>query len=434
MNASTPGLQGLILAVLLGAFAAAHAAAVSSIKAPPAQATVSADTPQAREHLAGIQALVNGKPLEAKNRFQASLKIDPAYAPAWIGLAAVAQAQGSLAQAEKHLKEAERVAPKAPEVHLAWGRFHLSRNDTAKAETAFGKAHALGPNQIPPLLELGNLYLRLPGRAPDALSAFQKAVGIDARNALAQYGRGVSAAGAGQREEAFAALALAAELAPQDPAPHRAMGRLHLEAGATDKALAAFDAGLTRQPRFVPLMLDRGDTLGRAGRWDDAVRQLEAAAALAPEAADVQVKLGDAHQGAARWNEAEKFYLHAIRLNARNPIAFNNLAWMTVERKGDARKAVEWASEAVKLSPGSSPFHDTLGWAQRAAGDLPAAARSHQRAISLEPNVASYHYHLGLVLVAMQKPVEAQAALKRALDIDPKLPQADEARRLLKSL
>lgn len=434
MNASTPGLQGLILAFLLGASATAHTAAVTSTKTPSVPATASAETPQAREHRAGIQALLNRKPLEAKSRFEASLKIDAAYAPAWVGLAAVAQAQGSMALAEKHLKEAQRVAPKASEVPLAWGRLHLSRNETAKAETAFLQAHALAPAQIPPLLELGNLYLGLNNRAPDALGAFQKAVAIDGKNAMAQYGRGVSAASTGQRDEAFTALGMAAELAPQDPAPHRAMGRLHLEIGEVDKALAAFDTGLTRQPRFVPLMLDRSDALGRAGRWDDAVRQLEAAAVLAPDAAEVQVKLGDAHQGAARWTEAEKFYLQAIRLNARNPIAFNNLAWMTVERKGDARKAVEWANEAVKLSPGSSPFHDTLGWAQRAAGDLPAAARSHQRAISLEPNVASYHYRLGLVLVEMKRPSEAQGAFRRSLELDPKLPQADEVRRLLKSL
>jgi tetratricopeptide (TPR) repeat protein len=408
MTASTPYLPTLVLALLLSAPLAATAAAVTSIKLPAVSASASADSPQAREHRAGIQALLNGKQLEAKGHFEASLKIDPAYAPAWVGLAAVAQGQGSLALAEKHLKEAERVAPKAPEVHLAWGRYWLAKSDPVRAEAAFRQAHALGPAQIPPLIELGDLYLRLPARAPDALIAFQKAVAINGENAMAQYGRGVSAAAAGQRDEAFAALERAAELAPQDPA-------------------------LARQPRFVPLMLDRGDALGRAGRWDDALAQFRAAEALAPGDAEIQVKLGDAHQGAARWAEAEKFYLQAIRLNARNPIAFNNLAWMTVESKGDAKKAVAWASEAVKLSPGSSPFHDTLGWAQRAAGDLPAAARSHQRAISLEPKVASYHYHLGLVLVALRKPVEAQAALRRSLELDPKLPQAGEVRRLLQS-
>jgi len=32
-------------------------------------------------------------------------------------------------------------------------------------------------------------------------------------------------------------------MAPKDPAAHRAMGRLYMEAGGLDKALAAFDAG-----------------------------------------------------------------------------------------------------------------------------------------------------------------------------------------------
>lgn len=435
MNALQSKTAGFVFfAALLLQSMAVQAAAIILPGRPFSVEQANADTPQAREHRAGIQAFVNGKKVDAKRYFEAALKIDPGYAPAWVGLAAVAQSQGSLAQTEKHLQQAERVGPKAPEVHLAWGRFHLSKNDPVKAEASFRAAQELAPGQIPPLLELGDLYLRRPGRAADALSAYRQAVQLDERNAMAQYGRGVAAAATGQREEALAALQRTAELSPKDPAPLRAIGRLHLEVGALDKALAAFDAGLVRRPDFVPLLLDRGDALGRAGRWDDAVRQFQAVELLAPKVAEIKVKLGDAHQGAQRWNDAEKYYLAAINLEPTNPIPYNNLAWMTVERKGDAKKAVTWASQAVKLSPASSPFHDTLGWAQRAAGDLTAAARSHRHAISLEPNQAAYHYHLGLVLVSLQKPGEAQAAFKRALEINPQLPEAGEVRRLLKSL
>lgn len=392
------------------------------------------DTPQGREHRAGVQAQIGGKLDVAKGHYEASLRIDANYAPALVGLAAVAQAQGSLVQAEKHLRQAERVAPNAPEVHLAWGRYHLSRREMARAETSFRAAHTLAPKQIPPLLELGEVYLRMPGRSADALSAFLKATAIDANNPLAQYGLGVAAATAGQSSEAYRAFGRSAELAPKDPAPHRAMGRLHLEAKEFDKALSAFDAGLARQPGFVPLMLDRADALARMARWKEAIAQLTAAETLLPRSAEVKVKLGDVHQAAAQWQEAEKLYLQAISLDPKSPIAYNNLAWMTVERNGDASKAVVWARQAVTISPRSSPFHDTLGWAERAAGNLQAAVASFKRAIQLESNIAGYHYHLGVAQAELKQPAEARTALKRALELDRQLPQAEAAQRLLKSL
>ena len=127
-------------------------------------------------------------------------------------------------------------------------------------------------------------------------------------------------------------------------------------------------------------------------------------------------------------------YLKAIALAPKNPLAYNNLAWMTVERGGDAKLAVEMASKAVKLSPNSSPLYDTLGWAQRAAGNLADAQSSLRRAIELEPRVAAYHYHLGVVQRDLKDNAAARASLMRALQLDSSLEQADEVRKLLKEM
>jgi tetratricopeptide (TPR) repeat protein len=424
----------LIPALVLGLHCIATAEPMNSAGQPLATRNSQPESPQGREHRAGMQAMVNGDLAAAKNRFEASLKIDPAYAPAMLGLAAVAQAQARLPDAEMHLQQAEKASPNAAEVKLARGRFQLARGDLAGAEAAFRAAVELGRGQIPPLLELGDLYLRLPGRQAEALTAYRQAVAIDARNPFAQYGLGVAAAASGERDLAFDAFDKAAALRPKDAAPLRAAGRLHLEAGAIDKALAAFDAGLLRQPKFVPLIFDRSDALARGARWDEAIKALLAVEAMTPKSAELSVKLGDAYQGAGRWSAAEKQYLKAIELAPQHPIAYNNLAWMTIERKGNPQKALEWAQRAVQLSPRSAPFHDTLGWAERANGNLPAASASIQRAIELEPRVASFHYHLGVVKSEAKQPAAARAALTKALEIDARMPEAQKVRQLLGSL
>jgi tetratricopeptide (TPR) repeat protein len=369
----------------------------------------------------------------AEAKYQAALKIDPKYVPALIGMAGVAQTRNDRTQVENYLQQAEKASPKGPEVHVAWGRYYLRNNEPSRAEKSFLRAREFAPSAIPPLLELGDLYLRT-RRPKEALTAYRDAVKLDGGNRFAQYGLGVAAAANGERDEAFRALGRAAELAPKDPAPHRAIGRLHFEAGNLDQALAAFDAGLARQPRFVPLMLDKAEVLERQKKVDEALAQYAAAEKLAPKSAEILVRKADTYQRARRWDEAETAYQRAIALEPKSPLAYNNLAWMTVERQGDAKKAVEWARKAVELSPRSSPLLDTLGWAQRAAGDLAGAQSSLKRAIELEPKVALYHLHLGLVQRDMKDAPAARRSFERAVELAPSSPDAEQARRALKEL
>jgi tetratricopeptide (TPR) repeat protein len=391
------------------------------------------DTPASREFRAGLQAQLKGDLVTARARFEDALKLDSKYAPALIGLAGVAQAQGDDAKVQQLLRQAEQASPRSPDVRMAWGRYYLRKNDLKQAEKYFLSAREVAPRTIPPLIELGEIYLRT-GRPGEAVRVFRLGTELDPKNRFAQYGLGVALAATGQRNEAIRTLENASELTASDPAPLRAVGRLYLETGELDKALAAFDRGLQRQPKFVPIMLDRAEALARMNRTNEAIAQLVAAEALAPESAEVQFRLGDVYQGAKRYPEAEKAYLRAISLAPKNPLPYNNLAWMLVASGGDAKRAVEFAGKAVEMSPRSSPLLDTLGWAQRAAGDLNGAQASLKRAIELEPNFAAYHYHLGVVQRDLKQNAAARSSLRRALELDPKLPQADEAKKLLAEL
>lgn len=398
---------------------------------PPLAAHESA---QAKAHRAGVQAILNGKPTEAEAHFRASLESDPKFVPALLGLAALAQAANVLDETDKYLSAAEKIDPRAADVKLARGRYLMARGKLGEAEVAMKSAALAAPGKVPPLLELGDLYLRMPGRQAESLAAYRRAVEIDPKNAGAFYGLGAAAAANGRRADAIAALETAAALQPRDASAFRAIAGLQLEAGAFGKALSAIDGALARQPKLVPLMLDRADVLSRAGRSDDAIQQLQKAADAAPRSFEVRVKLGDTFVAAGKAAQAQAQYLKAIELEPKHPLAYNNLAWLTVERKGDVKMAVEWSKQAVALAPDAAAFRDTLGWALRAAGDLPAAISSLKRAVELDPKGAGYQYHLGIAQAENQNSTEARSTLNKALQLDPSLPDATKARDLLKSL
>ena len=432
-SGSTFSARLLLLVVALYG-TSAQAIPIESITGkPPTSAALPPEAAANLEFRKGIDAGLKRKNNVAKSHFLAALKLDAKFTPAMIGLAYIAQKEGDRAQAEKYLIQAESAAPQAAEVHLAWGRFYVSTRQFEKAEFSFKQAINLNPKSVTPLLELGDLYLTMDAsRRNDAVKTFATAMELAPDNKFAAYSFGVASALIGRQEDALSAFEKAATLAPKDPAPLRAIGRLYMETGALDKALNAFDRGLKRQPNFLALMLDRGDALARQGKWAEAIRQISAAAKIAPASSEIQIKLGDAYQGAKRWDDSRSAYAKAIAMNSKNPLAHNNLAWMLLQQGGSPAKAVESAKQAVSLAPNSAPFLDTLGWAQRAAGDLPAAAESLRRATDIEPKSGEFQLHYGIVLIELKRTAEAQQALNRALD--PQFPGAGEARKLLRSL
>lgn len=412
----------------------ASAAPIAQLGREPATLAVEPEAPTGPDYRAGIQALLKGDLPAAQTRFEKVLKATPRDVPALLAMAAVSQARGATAETEKFLQAAEKIQPQATEVLLARGRWLLTRGDLPGAEKLFRTAASAAPDKMPPLLDLAGVLMRSPARKAEALDAYRKAVVLDPRNAHAQYGLGVTAAVNGQRDEALGALQQAAVLRPKDPAAPQAIGKLQLEAGAVDKALAAFDKALSLQPRSVALMIDRADALQLAGRGADALKQLMVADKQAPRTLAVHLKLGDVHLAAGRTAEAQVQYLKAIEIDAKHPLAYNNLAWMTVEQRGDASQAVAWARQAVMLAPGASPFHDTLGWAARAAGRQADAISSVQRAIELDPQVATYHYHLGVLRYENKQFGEARQSLNKALALNLQMPEADKAKQMLSAL
>jgi tetratricopeptide (TPR) repeat protein len=158
------------------------------------------------------------------------------------------------------------------------------------------------------------------------------------------------------------------------------------------------------------------------GKEDEAVKILQKAAAQAPKDAEPQMalaqlltrlgKLDEANGALARAGELSTSSSPAVKarvLAARSSMAL---------RTGKAGEAMALAQQAVQAEGGANSLA-ALARAQARMG-LPAARETAEKAVKAGPSSAAAHLSLGDALLAAYLGKEAEAAYKRASEIDPR--------------
>jgi predicted O-linked N-acetylglucosamine transferase (SPINDLY family) len=127
---------------------------------------------------------------------------------------------------------------------------------------------------------------------------------------------------------------------------------------------------------------------------------------------------GVAQQRAGRFQEAEAAYRSVVASEPANAEAWRLLGMLALEMKQhDA--AVGYLEQAVRLQPGTSFFHGSLGVAHASRGDWPAAHGCFKQAVELDPHNAELRNNLGTSLIALGKPQEALAHFLDAIRLQP---------------
>ena len=161
-------------------------------------------------------------------------------------------------------------------------------------------------------------------------------------------------------------------------------------------ALKHAQTAVSWEPNAAPLRQELAVILGALSRPQEAAEQLREACRLAPQ-------------------DSEGHYKLALALN----------------ELGDLSGAAAELAKAVELQPRHVDAWYNLGLAQSALGQPEQALDSLGRAEALAPEVARIPYARATVLARLQRISEAKAAVRRALQLDPSLAQAQE---LLRSL
>lgn len=384
-----------------------------------------------------MTALNAGDLRGAEAAFSEAAKQQPQASLPYLGLAEVAGRRNDMAKAESWLKKALSVDPRNAELIRTWARFEFRRGNYRSAETALKKVIAITPDSVPAHLNLAHNYLYGLKDPAQAMTAYRQALKLEPGNLQARAGVAVALVGQGRHDQAIKEYESMAKDLPTDPAPIHAIARIHASRAKIDLAVQTLERALKVSPDYTPALIEKGDLYLLKNDVQSAVAAYQAAVKT-PNPAVAHFKLGTIYQAQKKWADAEGAYLAAVKSDAQMFGAYNNLAWMSADRKDRLDDALTWAKKAVELAPKNSNSHDTLGWVYRARGELDLAAKSIEQAIALAPKQPNFHYRLGLVRRDQGRKPEAVAAFKKSIEISDKnkidFPNAASARQELEKL
>jgi tetratricopeptide (TPR) repeat protein len=457
-------------AFLLSVAVRAAAQLPDTCKLPASAAHAPAGTPPARVYDAeGVWFAGRGDLKCAVAAFQQALRLEPHLAEPHFDLGLARQRQHQPEAAISEFRLALEYDPALLEAHCALGS---ALTDPSEAEAEFRKALASDPNLVCALDGLAQVLMHA-GRYDAAMDYWRQAVRIqpDATDlelslATATYkaAKARQAAGLPDMDGARVvdAVQLFTELLKSHPeltAAHFTLGNVYanehryreaadeyrevtrqdsantdalgaevqalLNVSAYTDALAPAKNYLSRKPHDASAHVMLGMVYRGLGDYAKAEPELELGAAKMPDDFEAQYQLGSVLAHLGKPQEALPRLRKAVALNPGEKSAQFQLAAVLRELGekqeasqvlGQFQKATDNDFQKSQLTSEGIKANDLLQ-----AGKPAEAAEIYRHMLDEDPHSAWTAYNLALALEAMHDPKGAEDALRKGIDIDPKL-------------
>lgn len=371
-------------------------------------------------------ALSVGNQSAAEAAYQQASRLDPQSLEAARGMAQLANARKDLVQLSQLAEKTITSHPNAADGYIWRGSVEGSQQQFGPAEADFQAALKRDPNNEAAKLDLAELEMhdKKPGEArtllegaldrnPNLLPALNMLVAMD----LADK----------QPEKGMARVQAQLAKSPNNPALYADLAQLQLRSKDYNGAEASAQKALQLNKEYAPAVEMYSQAALALGNSDAALGAWQNWLSTHPNDARADTLAGSIEQTKGDINKAMEFYKKALQLDAQQPVAANNLAYLMVENGENSDVALGYAQTARRLLPQAPSTADTLAWVYYHKGTYSLAKDLLEDATKQDPNDASIHYHLGMTLSKLGDKAGATTELKKASDLAPNSQTAKQA-------
>lgn len=385
---------------------------------------------QQAKHLVdeGVAAFERGDTTAAREAFEKALSLKPDEVTAHTYLGIIADRAGNLKEAERHFAAAVKAEPNQASVRNNYGAILLRMGRPTLAAAEFEKSLRLDSNQPNALANLAQI--RFAGGTPDDLRAsqelFKRAFTIKPDVEIARALTVIALrlkdypGAATYYQKYAAALALASGTAAHAATARAELGAALFEGGLLKEAEAELSAAVSLNPADTEAVVRLARVYLASKNLPAAGRTLEASVARGNDPAPVYALLAEVYEQTGHVENA----IPAMRLAIqRDPQSEKNrFAYAVLLTNTNApAAAVIRLEESLKEFPSSSRLWFALGFANFKLDKNEEAERALRKAIELDPKFAPAFAYLGLIRARTGAYAEAISLYQNALSADPKL-------------
>ena len=343
-------------------------------------------------------------PSGAEAEFRKALTANPRLVCALDGLAQVLLNGGRYDAALDYWRQAVRIQPDAPDLQLAFatatykaararqdnGLPPIEGSTVADAIRLFTELLSKNSGMTDAHLTLGNIYAN-EQRFREAADEYRIVVRQDPTNTIALAAEVKALVDVTAFTDAMEPAREYVREKPDDPSGHVRLGMVYRGLGDYAKAEPELERGAAAAPDDFEAHYQFGFVLAKLGKPDQALPELRKAVALNPREKSAQFQLAA-----------------VLRALGQNAEADKNIEQF--------RKVTDTEFRNSQLTSDGIKANDLLQ-----AGKPEEAAQIYRHMLDRNPDSAWTAYNLALALEAMQDVKGAEDALRKGIDIDPKL-------------
>jgi tetratricopeptide (TPR) repeat protein len=422
-----------------------------------AQTVIRTDPRNAEAHaILGQKYLLTHNLPNALAELRKAVDLNPQRVEGYAAVGSVYLAQGKPEEAEAAYQKAVQVKPNSVQAHMALGEFFFAQHKMAQAEAALRTACTLDARAVTPRLLLGRTYV-LTGQSGEAEDLYAKLKAAAPDDPRAYQALGLYYLSSGQKDKAVSEFQSLAGKKPKDKSVQAYLIETLLDLNRVNEADPLIQKALSAKGDDPRILLASGRLLVSEGKYREAIERLEKTIKLTPGSASAFYFLGMAQKGAGLLDVAKASFAQALKLSPQMSPAAAAIASLDV-RSGNQSDALQMADKALVMNPGSAEGHIARGRALIAKGDIQRGESEIQEALRSDPvslpalamlvklsvsrgntpdvirrisglleqhqRNAGLHLLLALCYFSTKDLDKAEAGVKRALALDPGVPDA----------